>query len=175
MTDKANVRYRREPLRYPVCDTLKRRFFCLSFEFQPSQDYDQIYFAYSIPYSYSYLLNYIQQLREKQTNKNHLNIAYNLESSSGLSVPVLTITNQQASESKKTVLITCRQHPGETQGSWMMHGLLAYLCSDEAANIRSQLVFKIIPMLNPDGVVLGNFRTCVLGVDLNRQFREEDG
>jgi murein tripeptide amidase MpaA len=29
-------------------------------------------------------------------------------------------------------------------------------------------------MVNVDGVVLGNFRTGVLGLDLNRLYREED-
>lgn len=32
------------------------------------------------------------------------------------------------------------------------------------------LEFRIVPMLNPDGVVLGNYRTGILGEDLNRQF-----
>jgi len=31
-------------------------------------------------------------------------------------------------------------------------------------------VFRIIPMVNVDGVVLGNFRTGIMGRDLNRQF-----
>lgn len=29
-------------------------------------------------------------------------------------------------------------------------------------------VIKIIPMINPDGVILGNARSSVAGVDLNR-------
>lgn len=31
-------------------------------------------------------------------------------------------------------------------------------------------VFYIVPMLNPDGVIAGNFRTSYSGKDLNRQF-----
>ena len=31
-------------------------------------------------------------------------------------------------------------------------------------------VFHIVPMLNPDGVVMGNFRTSLYGKDLNRLF-----
>jgi murein tripeptide amidase MpaA len=31
-------------------------------------------------------------------------------------------------------------------------------------------VFHIIPMINPDGVIMGNFRTSLYGKDLNRLF-----
>ena len=38
--------------------------------------------------------------------------------------------------------------------------------------LRASFVFHIIPMLNPDGVVAGNFRTSYSGKDLNRQFNK---
>lgn len=56
----------------------------------------------------------------------------------------------------------------------MMHGVLKYLCSEKAAEIRSQMIFKVLPMVNVDGVVLGNFRTGLLGLDLNRLFMEDE-
>jgi murein tripeptide amidase MpaA len=31
--------------------------------------------------------------------------------------------------------------------------------------------FVIIPMVNPDGVIYGNFRTNLAGFDLNRQWK----
>lgn len=31
-------------------------------------------------------------------------------------------------------------------------------------------MFKIVPMLNPDGVIRGNYRCNTLGVDLNRRW-----
>lgn len=34
--------------------------------------------------------------------------------------------------------------------------------------LRNEYVFTIIPCLNPDGVVFGNYRTNIAGYDLNR-------
>jgi murein tripeptide amidase MpaA len=63
-------------------------------------------------------------------------------------------------------------HPGETQGSWMMQGLIDYLIGDDenAKYLRETFVFKIIPMQNPDGVIVGNYRCSLMGTDLNRQW-----
>ena len=39
-----------------------------------------------------------------------------------------------------------------------------------AARARKRYVFKVIPMLNPDGVAVGNYRCSLHGQDLNRQW-----
>jgi len=73
----------------------------------------------------------------------------------------------------------------------MMRGLLEFITSNDKIaqvkmkifeikinkkfslfqKLRSQLVFKIIPMLNPDGVIVGNYRCSLTGKDMNRNFR----
>lgn len=40
----------------------------------------------------------------------------------------------------------------------------------EAKLLRETFVVYVVPMINPDGVVAGNFRTGFAGKDLNRQF-----
>jgi len=52
----------------------------------------------------------------------------------------------------------------------MMKGMLDYLTgpSLNAKILRDNFVFKIIPMLNIDGVVNGNSRCNLAGFDLNR-------
>ena len=51
------------------------------------------------------------------------------------------------------VVFTARVHPGESNASWIMQGILDFLTADSvaAAALREQYVFKIVPMLNPDG------------------------
>eukprot|EP00826_Nyctotherus_ovalis_P051527 TRINITY_DN6444_c0_g2_i12.p1 TRINITY_DN6444_c0_g2~~TRINITY_DN6444_c0_g2_i12.p1 ORF type:complete len:222 (-),score=57.75 TRINITY_DN6444_c0_g2_i12:444-1022(-) len=36
--------------------------------------------------------------------------------------------------------------------------------------LREKYVFKIVPMLNPDGVISGNYRCSLAGCDLNRRY-----
>jgi murein tripeptide amidase MpaA len=70
------------------------------------------------------------------------------------------------------VFLTCRVHPGESPASFVLHGMIDFLLSSDPAaqTLRDHIVFKIVPMLNPDGVFLGNYRTNFLGFDLNRQW-----
>lgn len=56
----------------------------------------------------------------------------------------------------------------------MMEGFLKFLSSPKAFYLREKFVFKIIPMVNVDGVVLGNFRTSISGRDLNRYFHQPE-
>lgn len=71
---------------------------------------------------------------------------------------------------RRAIIITSRIHPGESNSSFIMHGILTYLVSEEAGAkyLRNNFVFKIIPMLNPDGVINGNYRCSLSGQDLNR-------
>ena len=57
-----------------------------------------------------------------------------------------------------------------------MEGLIGFLCSGSKAakELRSKAIFKIVPMLNPDGVSLGNFRTGLSGKDFNREYYNPD-
>lgn len=71
------------------------------------------------------------------------------------------------------MVLTARVHPGETPSSWMMKGFIDFLTgeSNQARYLRDQFIFKLVPMLNPDGVIVGNSRCSLTGRDLNRQYR----
>jgi murein tripeptide amidase MpaA len=71
---------------------------------------------------------------------------------------------------KKAIIITSRVHPGEIPASFALEGMVDFLLSDakEAKVLREQYIFYIVPMINIDGVVHGNQRTNLAGLDLNR-------
>ena len=85
---------------------------------------------------------------------------------------LVTTFNQDAetTKHKKGVVLSARVHPGETCSSYMMKGIIDYLTGPtlNAKILRDNFEFKIIPMLNPDGVINGNTRCSLAGVDLNR-------
>jgi murein tripeptide amidase MpaA len=41
---------------------------------------------------------------------------------------------------------------------------------ENAKKLRQNFIFKIIPMLNPDGVIHGNYRSNISGYDLNKKW-----
>lgn len=98
------------------------------------------------------------------------------QSNAGNPVDLLTITNftdnEQNMKSKKAIFLSARVHPGETGASYMMKGVIDYLIGPGigARILRDNFVFKIVPMMNPDGVILGNTRCSLVGQDLNRQW-----
>ncbi|CAD6184727.1 unnamed protein product [Caenorhabditis auriculariae] len=159
----------------------KRNYSSLRFDVKFRHSGDVCYFAYHFPYSYSFLN---ASLRILLARASVLNVFVREDvmglSLSGNPLKILTITAPGSAEdvaARSVAVISARVHPGESNSSWMMHGLLEYLTtstSDIANSVRNQFVFKIMPMLNPDGVVNGSHRCSLAGVDLNRTWDRPD-
>jgi hypothetical protein len=76
-------------------------------------------------------------------------------------------------ENKEIIFVSSRVHPGETCASYVMDGFVDFLLlknNELAIKLREKYVFKILPMLNPDGVARGHYRMDTRGVNLNRDY-----
>ena len=74
---------------------------------------------------------------------------------------------------KPTVFISSRVHPGETPASFVLDGIWKFLTDEKSVQgriLRDRFVFKVVPMLNPDGVYRGYYRLDTLAQNLNRYY-----
>jgi hypothetical protein len=153
----------------------KKNFVTFTFSMMFPFSDDSCYIAHCYPYRYSDLLRHLAEF-EKEDAGRFLRKRVMCDTLGGNEVHLLTITDRSTPDLnlKPVVLLTARVHPGETNASWMMLGTLKYLLSPEADNLRRAYVFKVVPMLNVDGVVVGNYRCSLSGHDLNRRYHNPD-
>nr|XP_050855960.1 cytosolic carboxypeptidase-like protein 5 [Vespula vulgaris]XP_050855961.1 cytosolic carboxypeptidase-like protein 5 [Vespula vulgaris] len=178
--------------------------FMLSFTYYTPENQKAVtYFAFTYPFSYTDLQNYLKKIDIRMA-KHYVtsidDIYYHREcaikSLEGRRLDVLTISSyhnilnvredrfdnmfpEKHEErpfkflDKKVVFISARVHPGETPSSFVLNGFLKFLLNREdqiALHLRRMYVFKLIPMLNPDGVAKGHYRMDTKGVNLNRMY-----
>ncbi|KAK4467595.1 hypothetical protein MN116_000259, partial [Schistosoma mekongi] len=174
-----NIRYTRNltnlsnHLLDPNCE-----YYQLEWEMEFPYANDICYLAYSYPYTYTHLKYDLNELLIKVKEDKSLNKTIKCQvlcqTKAGNSCFLVTLNDQNISNKEKyAVVITARVHPGETNSSWIIRGFLQFLTSNDtiAVTLKKQYAFYIIPMLNPDGVIVGNYRCSLTGRDLNRNYR----
>ncbi|KAG7213224.1 hypothetical protein KM043_002534 [Ampulex compressa] len=178
--------------------------FTLSFIYHTPENPKAItYFAFTYPFSYVDLQNYLRRIDIKMMKRCMTNVEdvyYHREcaikSLEGRRLDMLTISsfhnisaeredrlmhmfpNEDEQRpfkfwNKKIIFISARVHPGETPSSFVLNGFLNFILNREdqiARHLRRLYVFKLIPMLNPDGVARGHYRMDTMGVNLNRVY-----
>ncbi|XP_068169276.1 cytosolic carboxypeptidase 4 [Antennarius striatus] len=171
---------------YPTRGRMKTSFYTLTFTITFKHSEDVCYLAYHYPYTYSALKTHLNVLQKSvDPAKVFFRQQILCHTLSGNSCPLVTITACPASSGMKDmqqlrdrpcIMLTARVHPGESNASWVMKGTLEFLCSSDlvAQSLREAFVFKIIPMLNPDGVINGMNRCDLNSEDLNRQWCKPD-
>ncbi|KAE8606642.1 hypothetical protein XENTR_v10010809 [Xenopus tropicalis] len=154
-----------------------RSLYSLTWTFEFPHDDDICYFAHCYPYTYSDLQRDLKSKISDPACSHYCKLRTLCRSLAGNSIYLLTITspstNLTTGAKKKAIVVTARVHPGETNGSWMMKGFLDFILSDspDAQLLRDTFIFKVVPMLNPDGVIVGNYRCSLSGRDLNRNYK----
>jgi hypothetical protein len=75
---------------------------------------------------------------------------------------------------RPVVFIMSRLRASDHPSSFVLQGFLDFITSSHeiAAELRQHIIFKIIPVVNPDGVFIGNTRGNLLGQDLNRHWHD---
>jgi hypothetical protein len=128
--------------------------------------------AYAHPYTYSRETEYINSLRQKSG----ITITTLGRTKESRNINMLTVTdNTITDKGKKVVLITALQHAGEYPGGFIVEGLVNFLLSDDPVAVkgRKESVYKIIPMLNPDGIFHGMTRYNANYEDLNSEWDDD--
>jgi hypothetical protein len=150
--------------------------FTISFTAKEFEEDGICYLAYHYPYTYSNLLDSIAIFKKSR----YMDCSVLCYTLSGLECHLLTITDRTEESTllpikdRPYVFVSARVHPGESNSSHIMHGLISYLLgdSDVSSALRKALIFKIVPFLNGDGVFFGNHRTSLCGQDLNRRWAD---
>jgi Zinc carboxypeptidase/Cytosolic carboxypeptidase N-terminal domain len=131
-----------------------------------------VFIAYAHPYPYSREVEFINSLRQKSG----ITITTLGRTKESRNISMLTITDNIITDNgKKVVLITALQHAGEYPSGFIVEGLVNFLLSDDpvAVKARKESVYKIIPMLNPDGIFHGMTRYNANYEDLNSEWDDD--
>lgn len=83
------------------------------------------------------------------------------------------ITNRAVPDDQKfRVWIHSGIHPSETTSYFCCEGLIDWLLSGDIAPslLLNRIILNIVPMANPDGVVLGNYRTSASSTNLENEW-----
>ncbi|XP_021377476.1 uncharacterized protein LOC110465752 isoform X6 [Mizuhopecten yessoensis] len=161
------------------CPLLMRGVPYYELEWQTSfpNEEDTYYLAHCYPYTFTDLKEDLDSLLNSPERRQWIRREVLCETRAGNSCFLVTVTNfensKEEQDMKQVIVVTARVHPGESQASWMMKGLLDFITGPDpgAKQLRNVFIFKVVPMLNPDGVIVGNYRCSLAARDLNRNYR----
>jgi hypothetical protein len=140
-----------------------------SFIIMPQSDH--VWIAHVEPYTASRLNQLLGEIRGHADLKDDI-IGRSVE---GRDLHLLTISGPAGKKSEKPVLwLMCRQHAWESGTSFVGEGAIRFLLSDEGKSYRDPVIFKIFPMIDPDGCADGGVRFNRNGYDVNRNWDTAD-
>eukprot|EP01064_Diplonema_japonicum_P007699 TRINITY_DN15327_c0_g1_i4.p1 TRINITY_DN15327_c0_g1~~TRINITY_DN15327_c0_g1_i4.p1 ORF type:complete len:1033 (+),score=252.67 TRINITY_DN15327_c0_g1_i4:54-3152(+) len=155
--------------------------YAMSFTLDLNDPKDVYYLAYCYPFTYTDLQIYLRSLEEASKRQSFYKFKRDALCTTvqGRRCDIIKISKKTKKTKtsgaadkteKKYIVVSGRVHPGETNASWVVKGMLDFLTSNKvwSIDLLEQYRFVFIPMLNPDGVAIGNYRCDTNGYDLNR-------
>lgn len=169
-------------------------YYRLSWSYQVRSADNDLFFAFTVPYPYCEILKsvhffstvcprdsvFLREILSYSLDHRPIELLTISHKSNFLEereavVPGAFPTGQRVCRKAKKpiVFISARVHPGETPGSFVLDGFLQALLSPDPRSValRRNFVFKIVPVVNPDGVARGHYRVDQRGVNLNRCYQ----
>ncbi|OAF69351.1 hypothetical protein A3Q56_02928, partial [Intoshia linei] len=146
-------------------------YYTLSFNLKFKHVGDVVYLAYHYPYTYTNLIKTVSSWQKNTGASQKVKFLKLCDSILGYPVPIMIITPETISAEKKYIFLTSRVHPGESNSSFIVKEIINSLMDKSSQitdEVKKKYHFIIIPMLNPDGVLLGNQRCNLSSKDLNR-------
>ncbi|EGR33125.1 zinc carboxypeptidase family protein, putative [Ichthyophthirius multifiliis] len=165
----------------------------VSWQYKFEIEQEKVWFSFTYPFSYEENQEILSYYENKYQDDsliyfNRSILSHSLEKRN---IELITITSHKNKEienfekqsffvsqnppyifkKKKYIFLSARVHPGEVPGSHVLNGIIKQLLNKK--DQRSQIlldnfVFYIVPMINPDGVYRGYYRTDTQGLNLNR-------
>jgi hypothetical protein len=132
---------------------------------------DTVWFAQDFPFTVSQMYAYLDTIEdlpyvERQT------LGYSVHNRP---IDMVTITDPDCpDECKKVVWLISRQHPMESPPTFLLRSLLEQILDDSEFSCfwRQDIILKLVPIVNVDGVAEGYSRQNVNDINLNRNWQE---
>jgi hypothetical protein len=140
--------------------------------FRVTPDSNAFWIAHLEPYTASRLDRFLGEIRGHPYLRDEV-IGKSVE---GRDLHLLTVTEDPpvASVVPVPIWLMCRQHAWESGTSFVGEGAIRFLLSKEGAALCRGAVFKILPMMDPDGCAHGGVRFNRNGYDVNRNWDTAD-
>ena len=164
-----DVAYKKGPIER---ESSHRHYYELSFKINWKHNNDKIFIAHSYPYTFTKLNKFMENVLMKNKEIVWKMCIGQTFATKNLEVLVISYQSSKKKDQRKAIVIMSRQHPGESQGSYVCEGVIEKLLQKckESEYLRKNYVIYVIPMVNPDGVIFGHYRTNLVGRDLNRKW-----
>jgi hypothetical protein len=133
---------------------------------------DTVWFAQGFPFTVTQMYAYLDSIGSSPHLQRET-LGYSVH---GLPIDMVTITDDDwPDERKKTVWLISRQHPMESSPTFLLKGLVDWVLEDPEFSRwwRKDVVLKVVPIVNVDGVAEGYSRHNVNGINLNRNWQED--